>query len=211
MSTTIDTVLFDADGVIQKVSPGWRETLARFCGDSDRVGEFLSDVFAAEGPCLTGHHDFADALSQVLIDWNSDAPVAEVMKIWSAIDVDQAMLALVKQLRTNGLQVGLASNQHAQRAAYMTNELGYAQVFEHLFYSCELGLAKPDQAYFTEILKRLDVDGGRVLFIDDRAENVAAAAAVGLHAEQFEMSTGVSTMCTLLQSYNLSAFLGDRI
>ena len=32
----------------------------------------------------------------------------------------------------------------------MRESLGYDEVFDDLFYSCELGVAKPDPAYFTE-------------------------------------------------------------
>jgi len=64
----------------------------------------------------------------------------------------------------------------------MRKVLQYDRHFDEQFYSCELGVAKPDGAYFTAILDRLALSPDRVLFIDDNAKNVEAARAVGLTA-----------------------------
>ena len=43
------------------------------------------------------------------------------------------------------------------------------------------GVAKPEPAIYQELLKRLRLGAAEVVFIDDRAENVAAAASLGMH------------------------------
>ena len=48
--------------------------------------------------------------------------------------------------------------------------------------SFRLGAMKPADHYFTRALARLGVDPGEVLFLDDRADNVAAARAIGIDA-----------------------------
>jgi putative hydrolase of the HAD superfamily len=57
--------------------------------------------------------------------------------------------------------------------------------FEHLIFSCELKTGKPDPACYHAALATLAAPAGDVIFIDDRAENVAAAAALGLRSVQF--------------------------
>ncbi|WP_329423528.1 HAD-IA family hydrolase [Streptosporangium sp. NBC_01495] len=58
----------------------------------------------------------------------------------------------------------------------------WAAAFTHRFYSCRLTLAKPDPAIFEEVLRHLDAAPGDVTFLDDRAVNVRAAAALGINA-----------------------------
>jgi putative hydrolase of the HAD superfamily len=72
----------------------------------------------------------------------------------------------------------------------MSDTLDYGAVFDEQFYSCDLGVAKPNPAYFTAILERLDRSPQEVLFIDDLEPNTRAAASIGIHAETFVPPSG---------------------
>lgn len=52
--------------------------------------------------------------------------------------------------------------------------------FARTFYSCEMGLRKPDHESFEWILDELKVEAGKTLFIDDSIQNIEAAKEVGL-------------------------------
>lgn len=198
---TIKTLLLDADGVVQRTAPGWREQIAALCGDPQRADDFVADVFAAEKPCLLGHRDFAQALGEVLQRWHSPATLAEALDVWTLIEPDTDMLARVAQL---SLPVCLATNQQSLRARFMTESLGYREHFAALFYSCELGVSKPDPNYFHSIANRLALPAQQLLFIDDHAGNVAAARSAGLHAEQFHVDEGTTRLDTLLARYGIT-------
>jgi putative hydrolase of the HAD superfamily len=202
---TIRAVLLDADGVVQLPRPTWRASLEALCGDPDRTEEFLGDVFAAEKPCLTGGTDFESALAHVLRKWRSTVSVKVAMRIWTQIEPSADMLALVQSLRGSGVTVALATNQQTHRASFMTGALGYADHFDHLLYSCELGHSKPSAEYFSQALSRVMIDPTQVLFIDDHEANVSAARECGLKAEVFHLSEGVERMHGILQGYGLSA------
>jgi putative hydrolase of the HAD superfamily len=83
-----------------------------------------------------------------------------------------------------GVRLGLLSNAPEPLAAAIDHS-GWSARFDRRFYSCRLGLAKPDPAVFEAVLDDLDVTPQSVLFIDDRAENVLAATALGLQAIRF--------------------------
>ena len=51
----IKTVLLDADGVVQKASPDWRESVAALCPEPGSREDFLAEVFAAERPEVVNH------------------------------------------------------------------------------------------------------------------------------------------------------------
>ena len=59
---------------------------------------------------------------------------------------------------------------------------GFEDVTDDIVYSHEVGLAKPDPAAYELVTRRLGVEAGEVLFLDDVEANVVAARALGWHA-----------------------------
>jgi 2-haloacid dehalogenase len=57
--------------------------------------------------------------------------------------------------------------------------------FDPIILSCDVGLCKPDPAIFALLLQRLGLPGERVLFVDDRDDNLAAAVALGIRGHLF--------------------------
>jgi putative hydrolase of the HAD superfamily len=83
-----------------------------------------------------------------------------------------------------GVRLALLSNAPEPLAAAIDHS-GWSPRFDRRFYSCRLGLAKPDPAIFEAVLDDLAATPQSVLFIDDRAENTLAATALGLQAVRF--------------------------
>lgn len=52
--------------------------------------------------------------------------------------------------------------------------------FDGVYASCELGVRKPDAGFYRALLERLELPASRVVFVDDRPENVRGARRVGL-------------------------------
>jgi putative hydrolase of the HAD superfamily len=63
--------------------------------------------------------------------------------------------------------------------------------FHHNFPSHEVGVLKPDAEYFDHVIEALGVPAGRVLFVDDNAINVEAAASLGIVARRVAGVDGV--------------------
>lgn len=198
----ISAVLFDADGVIQRPTIDWWSRLTSFAP----VGQgeaFIADLMAAEKPALVGKGDFRDAVAEVLRRWQLDLPPEDALEPWNWFAAEPAVVELIQALRADGIGCHLATNQQAYRRAIMQDERGYGEWFDQSFYSCDLGLAKPDPAYFRAILGSIDVPASSVLFIDDNESNVAGALSVGLQAEVYDLSSGVDALIGLLRRYEL--------
>jgi putative hydrolase of the HAD superfamily len=183
----IRTILFDADGVLQRATPVRRSLWAELLGGADEsVDAFLEDVFGVERTCYNGEGDFAPMLGALMGRWSCTGDLTAALRAWTAIEVDHRILEIIATLRGSGCRCYLASNQEPYRASYMSRTLAYRTVFDGEFYSCTVGYAKPDPAYFRAILNAIGVAGDEVLFIDDLLPNVEAARSVGLRASLFE-------------------------
>ena len=147
----IEAVLFDADGVLQTASARWRERLRPLLppGDEDVEG-FMGEIFDAERPALTDGSDVIPSFRALLRRRGSTADPAEILSMLNAIDVHSEALSVVARLRESGARCYLASNQQSHRAKYMSETLGYRDLFDRQFYSCYLGHAKPSRAYFEQ-------------------------------------------------------------
>lgn len=195
-----DVILFDADGVVQYPPAGWPERiLARLGVTAAEAEPLLAELFEAERPTLLGMADFPEAVAAVLTRWDLADRLDEVLSSWREIEVDDAVVAVIQELRATGVRCYLATNQQNMRAAYMRKTLDYDDVFDGQYYSCEIGVAKPDPAYFQYILDDLSVPAAQALFIDDNQPNVDSARDVGLAAEWYERAHGIDALKAIVQ------------
>ena len=204
---SIKAILFDADGVIQRTTGPFHEKVAAMlpAGDSC-VEEFVGEVDALEESALTGVGDFALDLSDLLQRRNSPMTVEDALRSLNLVKVEHGILGDISEIRRSGVLCFLASNQQRHRAKYMSETLGYRDLFDSEFYSWYVGVAKPDGAYFERILNDLGLDANRVLFLDDQQVNVESAQAVGLQASVFVIEQGADNrgaMIELLSRYGI--------
>ena len=186
---TIRGILFDADEVIQYPDPDRVAQLARVLGFvPEPIAEFIAQLHAVEDTTLTGALDFLQVLPPALARWGVAERAVEVRDWLTLVTVDRDMLGLVSRLRELGYQCLLATNQQQHRARFMEKELGYGELFERCFFSCHMGLAKPDPHYFQAILSAVNLAPEQALFVDDKPQNVDGARTVGIHAVCFANS-----------------------
>ena len=195
----VRAVLFDADGVLQ-TTPRFLGMAAGLlpAGDDDIDG-FLADLLEVERPALVGNAVLPAGVAKLLRDRGSSASLEEAMTLWTEIAVDPSTRAVVEELRAGGMRCYLASNQHWDRARYMSEALGYRELFDAEFYSCDLGRAKPSADYFRLVLEGVGVPPGEVLFLDDKRANVEAARGIGIRASVFEIQEGADNRGPLLR------------
>ena len=127
-------------------------------------------------------HAYHEALCEKL-----DASLAyeEFVDIWnSLLSTKETIVPLVRRLKLRHHLV-LGSNTDAIHFAHAVERFPVLKDFEQYFLSYEMGLFKPDPAFFHYILKTLDNRPTDCIFIDDRAENVETALAVGIPSYRF--------------------------
>jgi putative hydrolase of the HAD superfamily len=177
----VRALLLDADGVVQCPEPGWIARMDELGGTPD----FFHDLSAAEVQTLTGEADLAELIDEIISSRGLSVTFDQLIDLWCRIDVDPVTLKLVRQARAAGLTTALATNQQSYRGGYMQATFGYEKLFDRTFYSYELGLRKPDPAYFRAVVDALGVRPEEAVFVDDMRANVLGAREAGLRAVLF--------------------------
>jgi putative hydrolase of the HAD superfamily len=186
MVSSIAAVLFDADGVFQYPEANRVAQVAAIFGSVPEPFErFMADLEAAEETTLTGALEFLEVLPPVLARWGAPDKAQEVSRWLNSVTVDHEVLTVISHLRQSGYLCALATNQRPDRVRFMMDELNFRAMFDHHFFSSELGMAKPDRGYFRAVLAALRLAPERALLIDDEPANVEAARSLGIHAECF--------------------------
>lgn len=83
-----------------------------------------------------------------------------------------------------GVRVGCLSNDVAEWSALHRQQFALERVAPWVV-SAQLGLRKPDEGAYQAVLDLLDVAADRVVYVDDRAENLDAAEHVGMRTVMF--------------------------
>jgi putative hydrolase of the HAD superfamily len=90
---------------------------------------------------------------------------------------------VIDALRTNnGLKMAMLNNESGSLNDYRIASFGLTRYFDAFFCSAYIGMRKPDPRIFRAGAAMLHFRPEESAFIDDRENNCAAAAQVGMHA-----------------------------
>ena len=103
-----------------------------------------------------------------------------------SVELPNGALGILKEVAASGkAMVGCLNNEARLPNEYRFRQFGLRQYFQVALSSCYLGMRKPKVAIYQRALDILGRPARRVLFIDDRPENVTGAARVGMKAVRF--------------------------
>lgn len=92
---------------------------------------------------------------------------------------------LIRKLRGK-YELALMNNECTEWNDYRMRRFKLEELFDHIFSSCELGKAKPDEGYYREVLRRLRVGPGDLVFVDNTERNVKSSKGLGINSIRFE-------------------------
>lgn len=142
------------------------------------TGLIDDDAFRAHVRRLLNRSDTPESWADEVIDtaWNTvllDLPVERIERI--------------KQLKAN-YRLFLLSNtspihiRQVNSVLMQLNQPTLEQLFERVFYSYEVRLAKPSPAIYQHVLTKAGLVAEETAFFDDNAANIQAAAGLGIQA-----------------------------
>jgi putative hydrolase of the HAD superfamily len=195
-------VIFDYGRVLTgPPDPAAYAELLRITGlSADRLDQFYwKDRNAYDEGKLTGIGFWRNVVDGAGL--NLAEPKIAELNLWDSrmwTRGDPAMLDWQLAIKQRGLLTAIVSNMGDSVREHMVRELHWLSRFDVLVWSYQLGIAKPDPAIYRFALERLGTNAVDTLFIDDKAENVDAAIALGMKGLIF--STVESLRADLIDS-----------
>jgi len=105
-------------------------------------------------------------------------------EFWGGDRLDKMLVDFIIGLREE-YTTALLSNAWDDLRPLLINLWKIDGIFDHIFISAELKLAKPDPRIYQHVINELQQDPSEMIFLDDFIENVEAARAEGLQAIHF--------------------------
>ena len=118
----------------------------------------------------------------------SDAEITRLseldISVW--LSMNDAMLELAREVRNAGITTAILSNMPADLMHVIRREADWIGLFDKHFFSCEIGVVKPEPGIYQHVVNSLQVAPQSAMLIDDNRDNIASAKAFGLRALHFE-------------------------
>ena len=183
----IDAVIFDIGRVLIEWHP--EAVYDRLIGETRRRALFAEVPLFTMNDCIDLGAAFAPSV-EALARAHPDR--ADEILLWRDHWIDMitpaidGSVTLLRSLRARGMPVHALSNFGIESFATAQAKYPFLTEFDRAFVSGHLRLMKPDPAIYAHVETALGIDPARLLFIDDKAENIAAAAARGWQTHLFD-------------------------
>ena len=103
-------------------------------------------------------------------------------KIW----INKNVLELAEELKRKGNRIMILSNESKQGMEDKKNKFLLPDIFERIYNSAKIGIAKPDKKIFEYVINDLSVNPSTITFIDDWDKNILTAKNLGMQAIQYQ-------------------------
>lgn len=130
--------------------------------------------------------------------FNSSVVDEDVDRAWNAmlLDLPLSRLSLLERVAKSKRIVLLSNTNEIHIEAFdkQLNALGaskrFADLFEHVYYSFEIGMRKPEARIFEHVFSQHDFLASETLFIDDSIQHIEGARAVGINTYHLRVVRG---------------------
>jgi len=100
-------------------------------------------------------------------------------KFLDLFDIDKDIFDVLEYLNRK-YRLGIITNHTTEWFEYLDKKFGFSKFFSVVIISSEVKERKPSSRIFKIFLKRANVSGNEVYFIDDKLENLKSASQLGI-------------------------------
>ena len=186
----IKNIIFDLGGVI--INLDIHKTIFEFNKLAETPFESIytqvrqNQIFDLFDKGTVSEIQFFDKLKNLI---NSSKTTDQLITAWNAmlLDFPSERLSLLETLKPK-YRLFLLSNTNETHIKAFESDLfktngskNLEPYFEKVYYSCRMGMRKPDELIFEEVLKENNLIAQETLFIDDTQQHVDGACKTGIH------------------------------
>ncbi|HEY8762580.1 MAG TPA: HAD family phosphatase [Solirubrobacteraceae bacterium] len=183
----IDTVVFDIGGVLLEWDP--RNLYRKLFDDEAEMERFLSEVCTSEWHAA--HDRGVPALKSCAELAAAHPEQAELIFAWARRTEEmvagpiQGTVEILRELRQAGVACYALTNMEAETYPLRLARYQFLSWFDGTVVSSSEGVVKPDVEIFRRLLDRFGLDPRMTVMIDDSAQNLEAAASLGMTPIEF--------------------------
>lgn len=188
---TVDAVIFDIGNVLIEWQP--ERFYDRVIGEDRRRAIFDTvDLHKMNDRVDRGEH-FRDVIYETADQYPQ---IRDDIRMWHDNWIEMASPAiehsvrLMRALQSKGVPVFALTNFGVESFAYAQTEYDFLNEFDRAYVSGHMKVIKPDADIYAQLEADCEIDPTRLLFTDDRLDNIEAAAARGWQTHLFEGATG---------------------
>ncbi len=183
----VEAVIFDIGNVLTCWQP--EAFYDRVIGQDQRQALFadvdlhgMNEAVDAGAPFRDTIYDWADRHP----DWATEIRWWHDRWIELASPRIEGSIALLRALRAKGVPVFALTNFGIQSYDSARSQLDFLSEFDREYVSGRMGVTKPDPRIYEMVEADCGIAPDRLLFTDDRADNIAAAHARGWQTHHFD-------------------------
>lgn len=182
-----EAVVFDIGNVLLEWQP--ERFYDREIGEARRRRLFAEVDLAGMNDGVDLGAPFAasvEALAEAHPDWGPEIRMWRERWFEIAHPPIDGSIRVLRALRARGVPVFALTNFGRETFDAAVERLPFLAEFDRAWVSGRMGVMKPDPAIFAALEAESGIAPGRLIFTDDRADNIAAAAARGWQTHLFE-------------------------
>ena len=184
----IKNIVFDFGGVLIDWNPRYLYR-SYFAGDEERMEWFLQNVCTYPWNIqMDGGKPFAEGVAELTAlhpEWAEAIGVYHTRWAEMIGGEVEGTASLIKRLKAAGYRVFGMTNWSMETYPLIRDNYEVFSLFEGVVVSGEEHLLKPDEKIYRCLLERYSLEAAESVFLDDNADNVAGAEAVGMEAVRF--------------------------
>lgn len=177
-------IVFDLAGVVvarnEARCPQYIMDYFYFINSGNPMPEFWNDYDR-------GTRDI-DSVAQCLAEFRGSDFNTAKSRILEAITYQEQVAPtaeLIAELKAAGYKLFVLSNMSKEYIDFL-REMDLFKYFDGQIISCEVSLIKPEKEIYELLLERYNLEPEQTIFIDDRKQNVDAAAEIGIVPFHFD-------------------------
>ena len=195
----ITTIIFDLSEVLLRGIVGSHTFLEKNLGFPVKDEYFYNDAF---DQFMLGKIS-EDVYWQEVIkknEWNISIDILKKSARRNFTEI-KGTREIIKQLKEKGYTLILLSNHGKEWVEYIESQYAYRTLFNHVVYSYDVHLAKPNKDIFKHVLTTFALTPEECLLIDDSVKNVTAAKESGINTIIFKTSENLKND---LEKFNIN-------
>ena len=188
---TVDAVIFDIGNVLIEWQP--ERFYDRVIGEDRRRAIFDTVDLHKMNDRVDRCEPFRDVIYETADQYPQ---IRDDIRMWHDNWIEMASPAieysvrLMRALQSKGVPVFALTNFGVESFAYAQTEYDFLNEFDRAYVSGHMKVIKPDADIYAQLEADCEIDPTRLLFTDDRLDNIEAAAARGWQTHLFEGATG---------------------